>query len=166
MLDHDVIKENVQIMMDQNKKLRDIARKYLVPKEGSEEAKDARRMANGIAASEVIVALYNIFQGLQTPSENSMYALLNDLTMTLNTNPFWVQNAATLMPLFIASVNSANDARQLKVEAEQRWEALEAQSRCLWIEMLPYIVFLVHGFAAMRAASVDIRKTYLGLMYG
>lgn len=166
MLDIGMIKASAQDLIDENVKLRQAAQLYLVPKEGSEESKDARRMANGMAASELIVSLYGIFQGLRNPSENAMYALLNDLTMSLNVNPFWVQHAGSLMPLLIAAVNAANDSRQLKLENESRWKELEAQDRCLWIEILPYIVFLVHGYGAMRAVSADIKKTFLGFMYG
>jgi len=166
MLDSDQIKAGVQNLMAENKKLRDLAHAYLVPKEGSEESKDARRMAMAYGAAEVVVSLYSMFQGLQAPSENTQFNLLNDLTLALNTNPFWGQHAGSLMPLFIASVNAANDARQLKLEGEPRWKDLETQARNLWVEMLPAIVFLVHGYAAMRVASLDIKKTYLGLMYG
>lgn len=166
MLDLAAIKSNVQGMMEEHNKLREVAHTYLVPKKDTEESKDTRRMANAYAAAEVVVALYSIFQGLRNPSENAMYNMLNDLTVALNTNPFWGQYAGTLMPLFIASVNAANDARQLQIEAEPRWKDLEAQARCLWVEMLPTIVFLVHGYGAMRAVSVDIKKTFLGFMYG
>lgn len=166
MLDNEAIKAGVQNLMAENKKLRDIAHAYLVPKEGSDESKDARRMAMVYGAGELIVSLYGIFQGLQAPTENTMFNLLNDLTLALNTNPFWGQHAGALMPLFIASVNAANDARQLKLENEPRWKDLEAQARNLWVEMIPAIIFLVHGYAAMRVASVDIKKTFLGLMYG
>lgn len=166
MLDHAAIKASVQNLMAENTKLREIAHSYVVPKDGSEESKDARRMANAYGAAEAMISLYNIFQGLRNPSENAMYSLLNDLTAALNTNPFWVQHVGTLMPLFIAAVNAANDARQLKLENEPRWKDLEAQARCLWVELYPAIIFLVHGYPAMRAVSVDIKKTFLGLMYG
>ena len=166
MLNTEEIKAGVQMLMADNKRVRDVAHAYLVPKEGSEESKEARRMAMAYGASEVIVSLFSIFQGLQAPNENTMFNLLNDLTLALNTNPFWGQHAGSLMPLFIASVNAANDARQLKLENEARWKDLEAQARNLWVEMIPAVIFLVHGYGAMRVASVDIKKTFLGFTYG
>lgn len=156
----------VQSLVEADARIRQIAQGFLVPKEGSEESKDARRMANGFAAAEVVISIYNIFQGLRNPSENAMYSLMNDLTLALNTNPFWVQHAGALMTLFIAAVNCANDARQLKLENDPRWKDLETQSRNMWVEIMPYIIFQVHGYAAMRATSLTVKKTFLGLMYG
>ena len=165
MLDMDMLKSGVQGMMEANKRVRDVAHLYLIPKPDSDEAKDSRKMAMAYGAGEVMVSIYNIFLGLRNPSENAMYFMLTDLTAALNTNPFWVQHTGSLMPLFIAAVNAANDARQLQIENEPRWKDLEAQSRCLWVELFPAIIFLVHGYAAMRLMSVDIKKTFLGLMY-
>lgn len=160
------IKDAVSAMERENDKVRAIAHKFLVPTKDSEESKDARKMAQGYAASEVMVTVFNIFRGLKTPSENAMFDLLNNMTIALNTNPFWAQYVGTLMPLFIAAVNGANDARELQVMGETKWNALQGQSKDLWVEIMPAIVFLVHGYAAMRLVSTEIKKSFLGLMYG
>lgn len=161
-----MLNEAMHDMIAADKKVRDLASNYLIPKEGSEAAKDAQKMAEGFAATDLVVSLFRIFQGLQNPAENSMYQMLSDLTFGLNTNPFWVRHAGTLMPLFIAAVNAANDARQLRINPEERWKGLEHQSRCLWVELIPAIIFLVHGYGAMQLASLEIKKSFLGLMYG
>lgn len=166
MPDMSAAKDSLSAMMQENAKIRAIAHSYLVPKEGSDDSKDARKMAQGHAASEVMVTIFGIFNGLRTPSENAMYTLLNDMTVALNVNPFWAQYASTLMPLFIAAVNAANDARELKAGNEVKWSNLQQQSANLWVELMPAIVFLVHGYGAMRLASVEIKKSFLGLMYG
>ncbi len=166
MLDMTAVRASVDAMQKENAKVRELAQMFLIPKEGSDDSKDARKMAQGHSGAEVMVTIYSIFHGLQHPAENAMFMLLNDMTAALNTNPFWVQNVGTLMPLLIAAVNGANDARELKVMNEPKWAALEQQARCLWVELMPAIIFIVHGYAAMRFSSTEIKKAFLGLMYG
>lgn len=166
MVDINQVREQVQAMAAEQSKVREIAKKFLIPAEDTKESKDPERMAMSIAAVEVVCSLVNIFGCLQSPTQNSAYALLTDLTTSLNTNPFWVRNQGSLATLLIASVNGANDARELSVGAEPRWDALREQSKNLWVEMLPQIVFMAAGYATMRLTSVEIKKTFLGLVNG
>ena len=160
------MKETLVAMAADSAKIREAAKSFLLPKEGTEEAKDALRVSNALGAVEVACSLVSIFSSLQTPTANAAFSMLTDLTIALNTNPFWVRNVGSLMPLLIAAVNGANDAREMDVNPEPRWNTLREQSRCLWLELLPQLIFLTHGYAAMRLQSVQMKKTFHGLLNG
>lgn len=159
------VKEQVLAMAADGQKIRTIAQGFLMPKT-EEEKKDAIKMANCTAAVEVLCSLYNIFSAMRTGGQNSAFNLVTDLVISLNTNPFWVRNAGSLMPLMIAAVNASNDARELLIEASPRWSGLQAQSENLWVELFPQVDFLCNGYAHMRLSSVEMKKTFLGLAHG
>lgn len=147
-------------------RIREAAKQFLVPKEGSEEAKDNARMATAYYAVEVVCSIFNVFASLRSPNSLNTFMAVSDLTISLNTNPFWVRNAGHLTPLLIAAVNAANDAREIDAVQEPRWKSLKEQCENNWLDILPTIVFLTHGQAIMRITSVEMKKTFLGLIYG
>lgn len=155
----------VQTMMKDALQVREIAQGFLMPKT-DEERKDPLRMANCTAAVEVICAIFNIFFSLRTGTVNGAFTLTNDLVIGLNTNPFWVRNAGAIMPLMIAAVNAANDARELKTANESHWTGLQQQSENMWLEILPTVAFLCSGYGHMRLISVEMKKAFHGLMNG
>lgn len=158
------IKGTVEALASDASRIRDAARHFFIPKEDSKEAKDMERMAAASYAIEVVVSLVNIFSALRSPGQANTFLAISDLTITLNTNPFWVRNAGHLTPLLIAAVNAAEDARELSVSAEPAWQSLETQSRNMWLEILPTLLFLCHGTAMMRLRSTEIKKTFAGLL--
>jgi hypothetical protein len=163
MIDQQEIVATVAAMAAESAKIREAAKSFLLPKE---EGLHPEQLSNALGAIEVCVSLVNIFTSLQTPTANAAYAMLTDLTVALNTNPFWVRNVGSLMPLLIAAVNGANDAREMDANPEPRWTALREQGRHLWLELLPQLVFLTRGHAYMRLTSVKMKQTFHGLLNG
>lgn len=162
-----MIKEDLEAMVASTSRMREALKAFIVPKEGTEEAKDTGRMANAYYALEVAVSVCNIFTSLGNPSVNATFMLITDLTINLNTNPFWVRNTSHLMPLIIASVNASMDYRDMSAaEPEPKWAALQEQCKWLWLDILPTIMFLVHGLVITRLSSIEMKKTVAGITNG
>lgn len=161
-----MIEEDVAAMVSSTTRMREAIKGFIIPKEGTDEAKDTGRMANAYYAVEVAVSVCNIFTALGSPNVNATFTLVTDLTINLNTNPFWVRNTGHLMPLIIAGVNASMDYREMSIEPEPKWDALREQCKWLWLDIFPTIMFLVHGFALTRLCSVQMKKTIAGLVNG
>lgn len=150
----------IQLVSAHQKHIRDLATKFLVPTEGTNESKDAKKMGDALAAVEVVISLVNIFNTVFNTSRTNLLDTIVDLTFTLNSNPFWARNSAYLMPLFTAALNSAMDYRDTENNKEPLWEKLRYHDRNMWLELLPAIMFLVHGYIGMRLVSNEMKKTF------
>lgn len=167
MLDIAEVQETVNAMALSSSRIRTAARDILVPKDGTEEAKDPARMHNALCAVEVVCSIVNIFSSIASPNASSTFTVITDLTINLNTNPFWVRNNPHLMPLLIAAVNASMDYRDMCIgPQEPKWEWLKQHNKWFWLDILPTIVFLTHGFAPTRVVSVEMKKTFAGLLDG
>ena len=150
----------VDLFFAHQKHIRDLANKFLVPPEGTNESKDAKKMGDALAAVEVIVSLISIFNTVFNTTKTNPLNAIADLTFTLNTNPFWIKNAGYLMPLFTAALNGAMDYRDTENNKEPMWDKLRYHDRNMWLELLPAIMMLVHGYIGMRAVSNEMKKTF------
>ncbi|MGH7744024.1 MAG: hypothetical protein ACREQ5_04290 [Candidatus Dormibacteria bacterium] len=160
------LKEGVSLLIDNNARVRALANKFLLPKETSEDTKDNLKMGNALAAVEVVCSLVNVFSALLTTNPVFTQIAITDLTFGLNSNSFWVRNTGHLMPLFIASINGISDYNLMALENEPRWSDLRAQGKNLWLEILPTIVFLIHGYPRMKECSIEIKKSFASILDG
>jgi hypothetical protein len=145
--------------------IRKLAQHYLLPKKPTEQ-KDVgspefiRKMADSTAAVEVVCSLVNIFGVMANLRFFGSDMAIADLTFSLNTNVFWVKNANYLVPILNTSINAFMDNQTFLVIAQPLWDDLEYQSRNVWLEILPAIVFCLNGYSAMRSVSVEIKQSF------
>lgn len=136
--------------------VRDLAKKFLMPLEGSEDMKNPRLVADAIGAVEVVVSICNMFRALITSSSGRQS--LWDLTFLLNSNPFWVQNRTFFMPLLIAAQNANMD--YVQGNTEPLWDKLYYHNKQVWLELLPMVVYQLHGPAKMQLVSLEMKKSF------
>lgn len=153
-------------------KTRELATHYLLPQRPGLEfdIKDprgpnsnpefVRKMANATAAIEVTCSLVNTFGVMAGFANFNAQMAIADLVFVLNTNTFWVQNAAYLVPLMNSAVNSFLDAQELKLKNEPLWKELEYHSNNNWLELLPAIVFCLKGYPEMRKISLEMKQAF------
>lgn len=139
--------------------MRNVLNGYLVPSKG-DETKDSKRMADGLAAVEVIVSIINLFDTLNAPNKISTTTAIVDLTYGLNRNHFWLANAGYLMPLITAGINAMADYTEAK--QEQLWDKLQYHNKHAWLEAIPAVVFCLLGPTEMRRLSDEMKKWALG----
>ena len=156
--------EITSFLLSQNEKLRDIAKKFLIPEKVPEQ--DSRKLAEATAAVEVVLSVVNIFNTIYSNQRHTCLAAITDLTFALNSNVFWVKNSGYLMPLLNGAINAALDYKEAEEKlAEEKlpeplWDKFDYHNKFAWLEILPAIVFLVHGFGKMRVHSTEIKKSF------
>jgi hypothetical protein len=144
--------------------IRALAQHYFLPPK-SNDPKDntpefARRLADGTGAVELVCSLVNVFGSLLGHRVYSAENAIADLTFSLNTNQFWVKNAANLMPIVSATVNAALDVPKLKLQSQPIWLDLEKHSKLMWLEILPAILLCLKGYSGMREQSLEIKQAF------
>jgi hypothetical protein len=149
-------------------RVRELATHYLMPPKPSDQEKGSpdylRKLANATAAVEVVCSLVNTFgvmQGLRNYS-NSM--AIADLIFALNTNTFWIANAAYLTPILNISVNAFLDNQELGLQNQELWKGLEYHNRICWLEVLPAILFCLKGYGEMRKIALEMKKAFEPLL--
>ncbi|MGB6976132.1 MAG: hypothetical protein WBE18_01550 [Gammaproteobacteria bacterium] len=150
-------------------RVRELAMHYLMPtKPASEQEKGSpdyvRKMANATAAVEVVCSLVNTFGVMVGLKNFSSGIAIADLVFALNTNTFWVANAAYLTPILNVSVNAFLDNGYLVMEGERLWDNLAYHNRTCWLEVLPAVVFCLKGYTEMRRISLEMKKAFEPLL--
>jgi hypothetical protein len=119
-----------------------------------------RKQAEAALAVELVCSLVNMFGVMAGLKNYSGELAIADLTFTLNTNPFWVKNAAYLMPILGTAVNAFQDNTQLKANPSPLWEKLQYHNASVWLEILPAVLFCLKGAAAMREKSLEMKQAF------
>lgn len=120
----------------------------------------SKKLAESHLAVELVCSLVNVFGVMLRSDIFSTEAAISDLTFSLNTNPFWVKNSSYLMPVLAIAVNGVLDAKKLRLKNEPLWSNLWYQSRNLWLEVLPAILFCLSGYAEMQKKSLEIKQSF------
>ncbi len=165
------VQETVSLRLKAMNDVRELCKKFLAPDLPSDQGQDGkgspeymRRLADSALAGEVVISLFNIF-GVMSGSPNySSENAVADLVFTLNTNPFWVKNDKYLMPIVNASINALVDNQELRFKPETLWARLEYHNKFMWLEILPAVVFCLYGYGKMRKISLEMKKTFEGLL--
>jgi ABC-type glycerol-3-phosphate transport system permease component len=151
-------------------RVRELATHYLMPGKADFDPRNVgspeyvRKMANSTAAVEVVCSLVNTFGVMAGYNNYIPQMAIADLVFILNTNTFWVQNAAYLVPLMNTAVNAFNDAQELKTKNEPLWKELVYHNNNCWLELLPAVVFCLKGYAEMRRVSVEMKQAFEPLL--
>lgn len=145
--------------------VRELAQHYLIPAKpvdpkevGSSDY--IRKLADATAAVELVCSLVNVFGVMAGSKVYSGEAAIADLTFSLNTNIFWVKNAANLMPILSATVNAFLDNQKLKMVQQPIWNDLQYHHRTMWLEVLPAILLCLKGYSAMREQSLEMKQAF------
>ena len=159
------LEDLTQRATDYTKKLdevRAIVKKYIFPKEGSEQSKDPVKMADAIFATEVIVTIVNLFVYAHTFNTIAGSLSHSDLLFGLNANHFWVRHQNYLMPLIQISYNAMQDFHLNKAKKLYHLEAMKERleyDKILWTYICPVIVGILYGYNAMRASSDEFKAS-------
>lgn len=150
-------------------RVRELAQHYLIPDKVIDEREKSspefvRKMSNAASAVEVVCSLVNTFGVMRKVKNYSNETAIADLVFALNTNTFWIQNAAYLMPLMNAAVNSILDSKMQGLENQPLWKELEYHNKNTWLELLPAIVFCLRGYSDMRKVSLEMKKAFEPLL--
>lgn len=146
--------------------IRQLASFYFLPekpaeiKDPAQAADFTKKMANATGAVELVCSLMNVFGTMAGLKNYSSESAIVDLTFGLNTNPFWVTNAAYLMPLVSASINAFEDNRKLRTNPQPLWKNLELHQKQAWLEVLPAILYCLKGYGSMREKSLEVKQAF------
>lgn len=119
-----------------------------------------RKQAEAALAVELVCSLVNMFGVMAGLKNYSGESAIADLTFTLNTNPFWIKNAAFLMPILSVAVNAFQDNTRLKANPSPLWEKLQYHNASVWLEILPAVLFCLKGAAAMHEKSLEMKQAF------
>lgn len=147
------------------KDVRALAEYYFTPVKPADPKDPAaaeypRKLAEAALAVELVCSLVNMFGVMAGLKNYSGESAIADLTFTLNTNPFWVKNAAYLMPILGVAVNAFQDNTQLKANPSALWEKLQYHNASVWLEILPAVLFCLKGAAVMREKSLEVKQAF------
>lgn len=145
--------------------VRALAQHYFTPTKPADPKDPAaaeypRKQAEAALAVELVCSLVNMFGVMAGIKNYSGESAIADLTFTLNTNPFWVKNAAYLMPVLGAAVNAFQDNTLLKVNLSPLWAQMQYHNASVWLEVLPAVLFCLKGAAAMREKSLEMKQAF------
>lgn len=145
--------------------VRALAQHYFIPappadSKSQEGLEYPRKQAEAALAVELVCSLVNMFGVMAGIKNYSGESAIADLTFTLNTNPFWVKNAAYLMPILGVAVNAFQDNTQLKTNPSPLWEKLHYHNASVWLEILPAVMFCLKGASAMREKSLEMKQAF------
>lgn len=163
MVNHEIdgiLAMRVQVTTD----VRALAEHYFLPHK-SNDPKDntpefARKLADGVGAVELVCSLVNVFGALIGHKVYSAEGAIADLTFALNTNQFWIKNAANLMPIVSAAVNAVMDNPKLKLQNQPIWAHMEQHNKMVWLEILPAVLLCLKGYGGMREQSLEIKQSF------
>jgi len=145
--------------------IRALAQHYLMPEKPVDQ-KDTgspdylRRLADAAGAVELVCSLVNVFGVMSGLKNYSGESAIADLTFSLNTNQFWVKNAANLMPIVSATINALMDNQKLRLQTQPLWNALDSHHRHSWLEILPAVLLALKGYGAMRQQSLEMKQAF------
>jgi hypothetical protein len=154
--------------------VRALAQHYFLPVQPAdlkslEGVEYPRKQAEAALAVELVCSLVNMFGVMAGLKNYSGESAIADLTFALNTNPFWIKNAAFLMPILSIAVNAFQDNTRLKASPSPLWEKLQYHNASVWLEILPAVLFCLKGAPAMREKSLEMKQAfdkYLRANYG
>jgi hypothetical protein len=125
-------------------------------------------MAISLLAIEVAVSLANAFASLRRPSEARTVRLQFDLVVGLNSNAFWGQHAASIMPLWHTILMDHLDSVSMQIERGETkispWDKLIMGAEASVLAPFSQILFLVGGSALQMAGSVALKKELMPLL--
>ena len=82
-------------------------------------------------------------------------ALLTELPL----NPFFDQYKFRLVPLMVTGINTWQDSNILSKGSDND-KAMAYVLRDWYVELVMFVVYLLHGYEAMRNVSIDIRRFF------
>lgn len=85
----------------------------------------------------------------------AFFTLLTQLPL----NPFFDRFKFQLMPLMVTGINTWHDANTLETGSDND-KAMAYVLRDWYIELVMFVVYLLHGYEKMRTVSLEIRRFF------
>ena len=92
--------------------------------------------------------------------EPDMDAAMTALFLVLPMNRFWAAHQNWFTPIITVAINAWMDARVMEKSDDQTQRAEAFVLRNFGIELALLAIFILRGFAVMRALSMDVREFF------
>ena len=94
-------------------------------------------------------------------SEAQIFSLIMSLWVKLPFNSFWNAHKGFLMPVLLMSINAWQDANVLE-KGEGSDQVYAYVFRNLTLQVLPMVIFILHGEQRMRELSLEMHRFFTG----
>lgn len=136
--------------------------------EKKDDEKEAGYMAAATLALELSVSLANIVVAVRRPDTGRTFRMAYDLVIGMNSNLFWGQHAAALLPLLHMALMDHLDSVALQDERGEvkvsPYDKLIMGAEAAPMAMFSMILFLVGGPIVQMRGSVLLKKDLMPLL--
>jgi len=92
-------------------------------------------------------------------TESEINQTFFSLLVELPLNPFFDKYKFRLIPLMVTGINTWQDSNILSKGSDND-KAMAYVLRDWYVELVMFVMYLLHGYEAMREASMDIRRFF------
>lgn len=151
-----------------DQRVREAMARALMLDERRDDPKEAGYMAAATLALDLSVSLANIIVAVRRPETGRTFRMAYDLVIGMNSNLFWAQHAAALLPLLHTALMDHLDSVALQDERGEvkvsPYDKLIMGAESAPMAMFSMILFLVGGPLVQMRGSVLLKKDLMSLL--